>query len=472
MAQETTPAPTPTPTPTPSAEEQRLEEEKRIKTLQKDIAEADKAIRDAQPKPSATPLTGDATLEEVKIESQLVTYEAMSSLLKKVAKEINKAAPNAENFVIYSSEDVSNLNFYLVSRKAVKEKIEYYTKFYDLLFTKICKETNDVDCTVAPPTNPPLIPKIIGPVSTVIGTLGLLVDAVAFLRSETKIKGVNVYINDDSLNTAIYRKLKEQYKEQYKDRSIQIIFPQNLSVYDDAFDLCFEDSKDDKFKGCPEILSSFVKLSEKHSNGEKILLIYADENRANIEDLNSKISNTNKEISNFDEKILKLKVDSLRAPPQEQAILAKNISLYEDEIVKLRKDVDSNKALLKNHTRLKFLLDALAKHNQKAVGLVDDFSTTKDDGSSKFLSYLRGEKLSKAFSDEKGYWLELKSVTAGGNNRTRKNLIRYIIGAKIDLSGGMILSWKLYNRDGTVRDSDVPQKYEGYKTSQEIKNGN
>ncbi len=57
-------AQTPTPSPTPSEAELRLQEEKRLLELQKDIELAKKAIRDAQAQPAATPLEGNTVLNE------------------------------------------------------------------------------------------------------------------------------------------------------------------------------------------------------------------------------------------------------------------------------------------------------------------------------------------------------------------------------------------------------------------------
>ena len=63
----------------------------------------------------------------------------------------------------------------------------------------------------------------------------------------------------------------------------------------------------------------------------------------------------------------------------------------------------------------------------------------------------------------------MEAVSAGGNNRTRKNLILYFTGAKIDHSGGAIISWKLYNPDGSIKYSGIDQQYDGYKSSKTIR---
>ena len=80
------------PTPTPSEEEIRLQGEKRVIELQKDIELAKKAIRDAQPQPAepkATPLDGNTTVNEgLRLEAEMVSYKAMSEVANVITKEI------------------------------------------------------------------------------------------------------------------------------------------------------------------------------------------------------------------------------------------------------------------------------------------------------------------------------------------------------------------------------------------------
>src|SRR5437588_6253095 len=83
--------PTPAATPTPSAEEVRLTEENRILELEKKKADLKKGIREDQQQPSATPLEGKTTVDDnVAIETQMVTYKAMSNVADNIGAQIQQ----------------------------------------------------------------------------------------------------------------------------------------------------------------------------------------------------------------------------------------------------------------------------------------------------------------------------------------------------------------------------------------------
>ena len=112
---------TPVPTPTPTEEERQLLEEKRLTELRRDIELAKKAIRDAQPAeaepaappaPTATPLAGDTTLENVKLEPEMVSYKAMADAALDISKEIKTKRPGAQNIAIYDSQVVRDWRLY------------------------------------------------------------------------------------------------------------------------------------------------------------------------------------------------------------------------------------------------------------------------------------------------------------------------------------------------------------------------
>jgi hypothetical protein len=138
-AQDSTASPTPTP---PSEEVLRLRLEKEKEELLRDIELAKKARRDAEPQaaatptptppapppaPLATPLAGDATLENVRLESEIVSYKALSEAAARLSGEIKgKAIRNhmvkvgdnmesksemAKNIAIYDAQVVRDWRF-------------------------------------------------------------------------------------------------------------------------------------------------------------------------------------------------------------------------------------------------------------------------------------------------------------------------------------------------------------------------
>lgn len=101
-----------TPTPTPSEEEQRLQREKALLDLKKGIEEDKKAIRDAQPQVSATPLAGDTTLTEgVRLETEIVSYKAMAEAAKIISAEIKNDASGATAIAIYDGQTIKDWRF-------------------------------------------------------------------------------------------------------------------------------------------------------------------------------------------------------------------------------------------------------------------------------------------------------------------------------------------------------------------------
>src|SRR2546423_4136056 len=96
---------TPSATPTPSARETKLTEENKILELEKKNAELKKGIREAEPQPSSTPNDGKTTLDEnVNIETQMVTYKAMSNIADNLGEEIFQHFGGAKAIAIYDDD--------------------------------------------------------------------------------------------------------------------------------------------------------------------------------------------------------------------------------------------------------------------------------------------------------------------------------------------------------------------------------
>ena len=64
------------------------------------------------------------------------------------------------------------------------------------------------------------------------------------------------------------------------------------------------------------------------------------------------------------------------------------------------------------------------------------------------------------------YYLEIKSLSAIGAQRVRKNL--FFLSDKVDYSGGVIVQWTLFDKDGRVRNSGIETSYEGYTKPQNL----
>jgi hypothetical protein len=85
--------------------------------------------------------------------------------------------------------------------------------------------------------------------------------------------------------------------------------------------------------------------------------------------------------------------------------------------------------------------------------------------------FIKSEDIERIMGNEESYWIEVKSIVAGGNNRTRKNLIWFFLGPRVDHSGGVIAEYTIYDHTGEVVTSDKIAYYEGYKRPKQIENG-
>jgi hypothetical protein len=116
--------------------------------------------------------------------------------------------------------------------------------------------------------------------------------------------------------------------------------------------------------------------------------------------------------------------------------------------------------------RLKALNDQFDKF-VAALTAVDEKSAT-----SPLVSLLRAEKLYRLMSDSQTATLYIKVLKAGGNNKITQNLFK---GTKITHSGGVVVSYILFNNAGEVTQADTLYNYDGYirlKSRQDTLTGN
>ena len=84
-------------------------------------------------------------------------------------------------------------------------------------------------------------------------------------------------------------------------------------------------------------------------------------------------------------------------------------------------------------------------------------------------NYIRIERLLSVLG-EKDLWLQLKVINAGGNNRTKTNLIVDIFrgGNRLSHSGGVIAEYHLFNASGQSVSSGVVSQYSKYVDAKKI----
>lgn len=103
-------------------------------------------------------------------------------------------------------------------------------------------------------------------------------------------------------------------------------------------------------------------------------------------------------------------------------------------------------------------------------------------GPNALTSYIKAENLMDALREkpnekpnekpaEKSYWLQLKVVKAGGNNRIKTNLIWDVFtgGNRVSHSGGVIVQYILYDLTGKAVISDTITEYTEYIKADKVR---
>lgn len=498
-----------TPSPTPTEEEQRLQEQKRLLELQRDIELAKKAIRDAQPAPeakatppapTATPLSGEATLENVKLESEMVSYNALSAAADLISKEIKSKTDfvidnqpgHAKNIAIYDAQIVKDWRFYKALYPAFKDQIDDIRKEYESLLCHESSIKKDVDrrflnseyCT--DPNRDVRIP-VPGFQSAFAAGTNLLksfVDLAALFRTDTKIQGLAFTVDENAFVAELFRAIKNDYDDvkinlyypevfppRVKDSSETVTVIGDLYIYKSQADLVIKKKnaqKEDLAKQIAESLKKKAKLEQEQGTLKKLnerlrnleANLKTTRNQAVSKKIKAEIASIRTELSGL------IKPDVTLNETLDHA-LARKFEQLKDDIKKVTDDeLTPKEAEVED---LEGDVKRLTSLNERFLAFVAEFVKVDSNGVNALALFVKSEDIENAMKDAESYWLEIKSVSAGGNNRIRKNLLRYLTGPKIDHSGGVIVEYTLYEKSGAVVYSDKLSIYKGYFEPKEIR---
>jgi hypothetical protein len=512
------PQESPTATPTPTEEELKLQQEKKILELQRDIEQAKKAIRDAQPQPAAptaTPLSGDTTLTEVKLEPEIVSYKAMSEAAKIISSELQtsinselttikqqldvkintetnaktkkglqeeRSRMNFPNLAIYDAQVVKDWRFYQALFPAFDGEVKDLVNRY---WTQLCPEKDlspefkqffcdnnkalvlSEGLGVKEQLATDAIPAAFGAGTNLLKSF---IDLAALFRTDTKIEGKPVTIEESAFVAELFRALKNDY-----DRNINLYYPEvfHPRVTPPAVGL----DRDKYSTTVTTIGTLFLTKIEADKviaarNKEKKQLQENDdfkqkskerdklaEEKEKVDGLILQLKNLRTAYDAEDDKVIKKRISS------EIAELTAKLDRLEAPTV-LQAKIDSlDKLMEKTKGQIKALTDQvknLTDLNERFQSFVDQFVKVDNNGVNALALFIKSEDIENALPEGNSFWLEIKSVSAGGSNRTRKNLLRYFLGAKVDHSGGVIVEYTLYKRTGGVIYSDKLTRYEGY----------
>ncbi len=462
-------AQSPSPTPTPKSEEVlRLEEEKTQAELRKAIAEANRAELEARfPKPSSSPLEGKTTISDgALIESQMVSYLSMAYAANKLITGIK--TNKIKNLSIYNESDVKLLLSYKVALNQIKLMQNGYQ---DLLVKPAGGAT-----------------ALALPIGVATSFLGSFVDLTAFLRTNVEIKGQTFDIDEATLVSEVFRAALAKNGLEFETKKVNLYypaaFPPNINVTQSS--LILEELQriyltksevedllgqlDAKIKEVAKVKARIETLEatleeiaakKKAAAAElkRLRRIYGNRPPPEVRERMEKLKD---ELAGLDESEIKVteakaKAETVTLPKLEgerNQILAKlninpaNPGGPETAITKL-------KAL--NNQFDKFV-EALVKADNGPV-------------SNALTSFIRAERLLTVTSGDNDYWLQLKVVKAGGNNRIKTNLLLDIFrgGNRISHSGGAIVQYILFDKDGKSVASDTFTQYDGYIKASKIR---
>ena len=480
------PTATPSATPTPTAEELRLDEQNRLLEKKKTNAQLKKDIRDAQPQPTTTPLEGKTTVDEnVVIETQMVTYKAMSDVADRIGNEIYQKFPGAQSIAIYDAEELENLKHYRAMSPILTGRIESLEKQYDNVLPRLTQNSkllmsfkirnSLVEASAATTASNALTTSSVESLTSftdpiTAATIGLrtFADLMALFRSDTDIKGKSVTVEESAIVAETFRALRNRFSG-----NLSLYYPKVVSP-----EVFLEECRVGTDRTyCSPTLSALAGLYAKKEEADRKLSEQMADATFQFERFTKQQATAEEEVKSLAKQISDLKLERLHAElekPWTPVQIAK-FEKFIGELAATRQMALSTKTVaesqLQTLSNVKDVLEQLKGLNQQADQLVAGLiKADEKTGLSELANFLRAENIDRMIGKD-GYWLELKSISAGGNNRTRKNFFRYFSGAKLDHSGGMIIEWALYDRKGVSVDSNKDSSYAGYHAPKEIESG-
>jgi hypothetical protein len=526
---------TPTPTPK-SAEVLRLEEEKAQADLRKGIAEANKAELEAQfPKPTSSPLEGKTTISDgAVIESQMISYVALARAANKLVSAINHNSDvmrkvkdengndvvksNVGKLAIFNEDDVKLLLSYKTSMGQIKILRQSYCNLLAKSQTtkELCPDVRQGSRF----GNQEAVSDFIPAVSIARSVLGSFVDLTSLLRTNVEIKGQTFEIEEAALAAEVFRAGRRTDGSGFLS-SASMFYPKIFAP----------DLNPDKQYEILGLLDIVQELRNKAGR----LIARLEKNTEDLKKAETKLETQTNAAEQLDAS-LKTTLEKLRIVlaahcprmPYEQREdvygmesrlaarcpfvpgeqrerileLVSEIKKLDAQLTTAKTNIENTKKAVdalkieREHLWAQFQGDKegetkpialsvedkagqLKARNEQVDKLIAALVQPGTGGSVNALtSYIKAENLldaltpSPASPGSQSYWLQLKVVKAGGNNRIKTNLLWDIFtgGNRVSHSGGVIVQYLLFNNGGEVIASDTITEYTDYIKSKKVKN--
>jgi len=482
---------TPEPAPAKSQRELELEERKRIRTLEKDIALADQAIRDSEAKPTTTPLAGTTTVADtVNIEASILSFRAVADVSNNIACEVYERVPTARNIALFNAKDFNDWRNYKTLFPTVKDQLENIAARYDELLA---------DAGVAQPSPDKAAPAALtGALLGGATAIRALVDLISIFRTDTEIKGVAVTVKPSAMKAEMLRALRDAYRD---PTGVCSVTPQGGGIVQPRYSVSlfypevFSPKILDESPTIMLIRSAFFKKAV----AEDFLLAF-DVKDAKVKELKDAIKEVKARIAALGGQIesltdertdLEWELEEVRATPADgpaaEAKKRARIGRLTASIAKRNTAIgETTTALGRAQAALAPLAEELEtlpppnlaerdevaklrKLNEQFDKFMESFVKPDAAGNSGLAMFVKSENMEQAMDGNDSYWLQIEPVLAGGNNRTQRNFLRFFIGAKLTHSGGVVAEYVLANKKGEVLRSNTSPEYTGYRSSSRIK---
>lgn len=505
---------TPSPSPTPkSAEVIRLEEEKAQAELRKAIAEANKAELEAKfPKPTSSPLAGTTTVSDgAVIESQLISYVALARAANQLVSGIHKNPHvKVSKLAVFNEDDVR----LLLSYKTTRSQLEVLRQSYCHLLAKSqtgnkC-ESDDKAVTESFPLTTGL--------TVAKSLLGSFVDLTSFLRTNVEIKGQTFDIDEGPLVAEVFRAGRrtdgtgflsgaqlfypKMFPPDLDPNRGYVILAELEKVHElrntagrliaelekNAEDIGKAETKVETLAATARQLTGAASAArEKLANvltahcpkmaaeGDDNLYVVSARLKKYCPDLDGeqreRVLELASEIRKLDAQLLEANTRKGQAEEAHKGLLTARAQLWKAFGERGAGGAPTNAIAVAD------IAAQLKARNEQFNKFIDALVQAGAGGGTNALtSLIKAENLTTALavadgSPGKSYWLQLKVVKAGGNNRIKTNLLWDIFtgGNRVSHSGGVIVEYILFDSGGTAIASDTITEYTGYIKSGKVK---
>ena len=402
------------------------------KKKEEEIAESEKKIRDAQPGADVKVLEGKTAVDDdVKIETQMFSYNAVQEISKQIATRVNTHINSTTG---NSTAGAATIFIHDISlQSAIRAYQAFLIQKYAIQRELLRLEKNLEDKGPEKTMKSQAIP-------SVAGTARSVIDLLSLFRQDTEFKGRSVIVEEEALVAQVAHEINKL------NQNATVVYPKllppGLSIIPD-----FESSK------LIESITVLQGIQEKAARHGRELEEKNEEQVKRRTELTEQIKTLQKDVN---DKRAKLSPDD----PKISATIGE-LATAKGELAKV-----TNGAKTREN-----LKQAFADLNDLVASLLGTLLKTEQAAGSTLLgTLLTAENILEQLKKKEGYLLALKPVSAGGSYRIRRNLFTTLFtGACLSYSGGAIVSFILLDWDSRIVESRTLQYMNGFSKFKNLK---